>query len=370
MRTTNALGAIGTTVALLTGGCAVTPSAKLQTTEHRISVISIAPSIRGQKAELYVRELRPLASGPLPVVVFVHGAGTPGEVSFDPSLPDHSWMKHVTIAGFDTFAMSLTGYGRSTRPAPMNQPCNIVKAQQQGYVAQPCAPDYPYPITTSESDELDIDSVVEHVRQLRGVERVSLVGWSQGGPRIGGYIARHPDKVDRAVVLAPAYSMNIASEVPGTPLALPNGSMIVQSRKDFLANWDRQVDCPEQYDSAAAMAIFDDILASDPVGATWGTGVRRAPVVPIRGFTKELVAQIRTPFLVFAAEQDKQVAPQNVHNFYADLGSEKKVLVDLACASHNALWERNRQALYEATVNWLREGKIHGMDRGIVRLEN
>ncbi|HEY9223434.1 MAG TPA: hypothetical protein VIP27_04690 [Variovorax sp.] len=118
------------------------------------------------------------------------------------------------------------------------------------------------------------------------------------------------------------------------------------------------------------MEINNDMLASDPIGARWGAGVRRAPIVPIWGFTKDVVAQISTPFLVFAADQDKQVAPQHVHELYADLGSEKKVLVDLTCASHNAMWERNRKEIFKATVHWLRDGKVNGIDRGTLRLGN
>ena len=57
--------------------------------DHYVRVKSTAPDIAGQTAQIYVREVvlpgtalrgRP-ASGS--VVLFVHGAGTPAEVSFD-----------------------------------------------------------------------------------------------------------------------------------------------------------------------------------------------------------------------------------------------------------------------------------------------
>ena len=105
-------------------------TATLVTAEHRVRVTSAVPAIAGQAAEIYVRERRRddvLANGLAPdrVVLFVHGAGTPAEVAFDVPHADYSWMAYLANAGFDTFAMDTSGYGRSVRPAPMNDPCNL-----------------------------------------------------------------------------------------------------------------------------------------------------------------------------------------------------------------------------------------------------
>lgn len=364
----NAKTMAASAVLVLAGGCStMQDSGGLQTTEHRVGVTSTAPALKGQRAELYVREVAPARAGKLPVVVFVHGAGTPGEVSFDSRMNDYSWLKQVAQAGFDTFSVDLTGYGRSTRPAPMEDRCNIVNTQQAGYVPAPCPPSFASPIATTTSDWNDIDAVVQYVKRLRGVDRVSFVGWSQGGPRITGYTLLHPENVDRIVVLAPAYVGGPAVEPSPLP-SLPNGPMTVQSRKDFIANWDRQVGCQGQYDASAAQRIFDEMLESDPVGAKWGPGVRRAPAVPVWGFTKETVANVRAPFLMVTGEHDKQVSPQLVHQLHEDLGSPKKVVVDLACSSHNAMWEKNRNLLFKATVSWLRDGQVDGIDHGMLRM--
>jgi pimeloyl-ACP methyl ester carboxylesterase len=88
--------------------------------------------MHGQPAKLYVREVAPGGGASLPVVLFVHGAGTPAEVSFDSRMEDYSWMRQVARAGFDVFSVSLTGYGRSTRPPQMADPCNIVKSAASG----------------------------------------------------------------------------------------------------------------------------------------------------------------------------------------------------------------------------------------------
>jgi pimeloyl-ACP methyl ester carboxylesterase len=250
----------------------------------------------------------------------------------------------------------------------MGDPCNIARAQQAGYVSAPFDASYRTPLTTMGSDWNDIGQVVDHVRRLRGVETVSLVGWSQGGARITGYAALQPAKVDRIVVLAPAYNRDGLAAPPNPLPAMNDGSMSVQSRKNFVANWNRQVGCAGQYEAAAAKTIFDETLASDPVGATWSDGVQRAPMVPTWGFNKAAVAGVKTPYLMISGEHDKPVPPQRVRELYEDLGSADKVLIDLGCSSHNARWEKHRKLVFDATVQWLRTAQLNGMRSGTVRM--
>ncbi|HTF14807.1 MAG TPA: alpha/beta fold hydrolase [Burkholderiales bacterium] len=366
-------------LAVLTAACATISDdgSRLATVDHYVRVKSTAPAFAGQDAQIYVREVA-LAGMALRgaqaadrVVLFVHGAGTPAEVTFDVPYKDYSWMAYLAKAGFDVFAMDMTGYGRSTRPPAMNDPCNLSKAQQAQFVPNlipaPCAPSHPSPITTMDSDWNDIGAVVDHLRALRRVDKVSLVGWSQGGPRAAGYAARNPEKVARLVVLAPAYTRASPLEAPN-PLPASSGPMTAQSQADFKANWDRQVGCPEQYEPAASAAVWTDMLASDPVGATWGAGVRRAPQVPTWGFNQAVVARMRTPFLMVTGVHDKQVAPERVRDLYADLGSRQKVIIELACSSHNAMWEKNRLLLFKASLEWLKDGKVNGMSEGELKL--
>jgi fermentation-respiration switch protein FrsA (DUF1100 family) len=110
------------------------------------------------------------------------------------------------------------------------------------------------------------------------------------------------------------------------------------------------------------------MLASDPVGATWGPGVRRAPGTSVWGWTTAVVAKTQAPTLAVAGIHDKQVAPERVRELHTDLGSPKKVLLDLGCASHNAMWEKNRILLFGASLEWLTKGTVNGAAEGVVRL--
>src|SRR5258708_22107634 len=199
-------------------------SDRLLTIDHYVRVTSRVPAIAGQPAQLYVRE-RALAGGALRtstfgdrVVLFVHGAGTPAEVAFDVPYQDYSWMAFLARAGFDVFSVDMTGYGRSTRPAAMNDPCNLTREQQALYVpaliSAPCAASYPQQMTTLASDWNDIDAVVDRIRALRHVDKLNLLAWSLGGPRSAGYAAQHAGKVAKLVLLAPAYNRAAAAEPP------------------------------------------------------------------------------------------------------------------------------------------------------------
>jgi pimeloyl-ACP methyl ester carboxylesterase len=148
---------------------------------------------------------------------------------------------------------------------------------------------------------------------------------------------------------------------------MPNGAMSSQTHDEFLANWDRQVGCPGQYDPKVAAAVWSEMLASDPTGAAWGAGVRRAPQVPTWGFNQAVVSSMKTPFLMVAGAHDKQVAPEHVRELYEDLGATAKVFIDLACSSHNAMWEKNHTLLFEASREWLESGTVGGASTGIIR---
>ncbi len=344
--------------------------------DHYVRVKSSVPSIAGQVANIYVRErvhsATALRGAPAAdrVVLFVHGAGTPAEVAFDAQSPGYSWMAHLANAGFDAFSMDTTGYGRSTRPAPMNDPCNLSAEQQKQFVpsliAAPCEAPYRNQLTNIGSDWTDIGAVVDYIRSLRHVDKVSLIGWSLGGPRAGGYAGQHPEQVSRLVLLAPAYNRDAAAAAP----SLPNTGVAynTQSRSEFIANWDRQVGCSGQYDPAVRDAVWADLLASDPVGATWGTGVRRAPSTTCWGWNKAMATSTRIPTLMVAGAHDKQVTPDRVRTLYDDLGSSQKVLIDLACSSHNAMWETRRELLFNASLDWLTKGTVGEANQGIVRL--
>ncbi len=350
---------------------------RLLSIDHYVPVRSTVPAMSGQLAEIYVRER--VQAGTLSragslsgrVALFVHGAGTPAEVSFDISHSDYSWMAYLARAGYDVFAVDMTGYGRSTHPAEMNDLCNLSTEQQKAlvpaFLPAPCPPSYPHQMTTIASDWNDIGAAVDFVRELRHVDKVSLLGWSLGGPRAGGWAAQHPDRVEKIVLLAPAY--NRAS--PGSPPAkvpADGTAMGVMAHERFLQSWDEQVGCPNEYDPEVAEDIWSEILASDPVAASWATGMRRWPNVSVWGWSHDAVARMTMPVLMVSGQFDRSVPQDRVRDLYKDLPGQNKVFVDLACSSHYAMWERNHLLLFKASLEWLTSGTVEGKSEGTLSL--
>ncbi len=340
-------------------------------TESYVTVTSTAPAMKGQPAKLYIREVKLKAGPSRGVVLFVHGGGTPSEASFDLPYQDYSWMAYLAKAGFDVFGMDFTGYGRSTRPPPMADPCNIEKVDQPRFIpaqlAVACPPSYQGFITTAESNWDDISAVVDHLLATLHVNQVALVGWSAGGPRTAGYTARHPDKVSKLVLLAPGYNRDGPLTSEGIRFD-GDGPMNIQAKTDLMARWNGQVGCPDQYDPAAAEVVWKTLVASDAVGSTWTPAVRRQPRASSWGFNKAVVAKITQPYLMISGAWDKQVPQPRVRELYEDLGSTDRVFIDLACSGHSAMWEKNHLMVFKASLDWLTTGKVEGVSHGMLKM--
>ena len=159
-------------------------------------------------------------------------------------------------AGFDVFSMDTTGYGRSTRPAAMNDPCNLSAEQQKQFVpaliAKPCAPSYPQ---SADDDRLGLE---RHRRRGGLHPRAAARRARQPGGLVARRTARRPvtprrtpTRCEKLVLLAPAYRPRRAGG--RNRRCPPPASASTRSRApSSIANWDRQVGCPEQYDPAAS----------------------------------------------------------------------------------------------------------------------
>jgi pimeloyl-ACP methyl ester carboxylesterase len=110
------------------------------------------------------------------------------------------------------------------------------------------------------------------------------------------------------------------------------------------------------------------MIASDPAGAKWGNGVRRAPSTTTWGWNAAMIGGTRIPTLMIAGAHDKQVPPDRVRAAYDDLGATDKVLIDLGCSSHNAMWETNHLIMFNASIEWLKDGSVGGTRNGVLRL--
>ena len=343
-------------------------SEEILTVDHLVPHVSTNPANAGEPVQLFLRErVKAGLAEPVGVVLALGGRRNPAGTGYDLPFEDYSWMAYLARAGFDVFALDLQGYGFSTRPK-MDDPCNTSPADQQFLIPNPlpapCPPSYPFIFTTMEATWAEIDAAVEFIKSLRGVERVSFIGFGLGGQRAGGYAARHGDKVDKLFLYAGSYNRSQPSDPPAHP-PLPGVPTGIDTRERLYRDWDANVGCPHQFDPAAREAVWRTTLSYDPVGSTWGTeGVSRFPVGIEWGWNQEFARMVVAPTLMIGGELDLQVPPAQLRALYEDIGSADRVLVQVACAGQQMVWEYQRFVLFNASLQWLRDGSYHGAQRG------
>ena len=141
--------------------CAQVPKGSGGITSETFMISALDPGI-----QIHVRNKHRADEERFPperIVLFVHGATFPSETTFDIDLPGGSWMDLVARRGFDAYLMDVRGYGRSSRPAAMEQP-----------------PAANAPFADTRDAVRDISAAVEFILKRRGVARIDLVGWSWG----------------------------------------------------------------------------------------------------------------------------------------------------------------------------------------------
>ena len=335
--------------------------------------ISTVPATFGRPVGLFLRErarpvvLDPREAGEKPcVVLMVHGGFAPSIVAYDLQYKDYSFMAALAREGFDVFTMSHTGYGPSPRPL-MDDPCNVDPEFQSLLVPHILKglsqPRYPFKLVSSRTEWDELETAVRFIMELRGVDRISLVGWSTGAPRAGGFAALHPEKVDKLVLFGP--SPFFPGEEPPNRIPEPGAPMILQSKEFLLQRrWRDHVRCEGQIeDVGVCEAMWKELMTLDELGSQWGAdgeGIMRAPNRMNFGWRSNL-AKIDAPTLVLLGEFDS--FGRRLEAWHG-LRMAHRLFIKVRCASHFMQFERGRHLLYHAASGWLRAESVDGADRG------
>lgn len=300
---------------------------------------------------IYVRNKHPAGMThftPERTVLFVHGATYPAETAFDLRLDGFSWMEYIARRGFDVYLLDVRGYGSSTRPPAMDARAS----------ANP-------PFADTADARADVDAVVEFIRRDRAIEKLCLVGWSWGCATMGSYAAEHPDKVERLVLFAPGWVREGASAAdPGGKLGAWRGV----TREAAKARWLNGVP-KDQADALIPPGWFDAwadaTFATDPAGAAMKPPVLRAPNGVVKDSReywsagKPLYdpAGITAPTMIAVGEWDHDTPPALGLTLFSLLANApQKRFCLLGEATHTALMERNRMALFEQVQLFLEGG--------------
>ena len=340
--------------------------AQITSVDRFVPHVSTVPANEGAQVGLYLHEKidaalqTQIAAGASPqgkVVLFIHGVSVTSAPAFDLPYKDYSWMEFLASQGFDTFSMDHQGYGYSPQPH-MDNPCNLSAEDQASIDAAATA--------NCRADWDEIDTVVDYLRELRGVDKVSIIGWSLGGIRTGGYAANHGEKLDKLVLFAPVYRQGSAATAPSNfpveaaPLSLQTKDILLNNR------WGSNVACENQVEEGIAEVAWQAIMSYDRFGSSWNKpdGVMRVRSASYWGWDEEAAAKISNPTLILIGEQDG-LLPGAV-SLYGDLsGIRNKAVVRMECATHFAVWEASQyKFMQEASLEWLNEGTYRGNSIG------
>ena len=262
------------------------------------------------------------------VLLFVHGAVTPGYIGFDANCEDCSMMRSFAMAGWDTFTLDYEGFGLSTRSPVMKMPQLF--------------PGSPTP-TRTEVAIGNIARVVEFIRNLRGVRKVHLLGWSFGATRSAPmYALRHPDTVAKLVLFAPAYrDLGRAEELREQVDTFKN--LKVLTSYPSMERWVWFGGKVENFRPGALEMYRVAVFASDPESGELGGGFRfpAGPLVDIlEAKTQFDAVKIIVPTLVIRGANDTYGSREDSQALMDDLGAKVKEFVEIPEGSHYLPLER------------------------------
>ena len=363
--------------------------APILTIDHQVPHVSTVPANSGERIHLFVRERvrgTPNGNQPRKAVLMIHGFSFPVIPGMALNRDSYDWALWLARSGnLDVFMVDLQGSGRSPR-TKMDDPCNVPTVQQASLLvpnplSATCPASYPFQLVTARSDWDEMDAVIDYIRALRGVDKVALVGWSHGAARIGPYAAQHPDKVESLLFFAPFYNPAAPAGRPGTgpdgfgppidartglPFTLPQPGtpLTLVTRSEFMTQWNTDIKCEDQVEAGMQDFVWNTVMDEDPIGQAWGIsgGVMRVRTFFLWGWNTATAGRILVPTLIIHGAHDTRV-PRTFTQLYDALGGvpdDRRLLVEIDCAGHNIVWERQRKVLHHISKEWLKHGAVDG----------
>src|SRR5262244_2992211 len=293
------------------------------------------------------------------IVLFLHGATGPATCDFDLAYKDYSWADWLVKRGYVVWMGDYRNYGYSTREKAMDDPA----AKNQ-------------PVTRSYLALRDIEAMANHIKRTRGVQKVTLIGWSWGAMMAGYYASLHSENVHKLVLYAPLYNFNNHTNLgPGSALQnkrKPNefnfglGAYRLASEAANTSRWNGEipVDNKDEYrDPAVPVEFWKECMATDPTSNTRNPPSLRAPngvledsFYQATGRPLWHAANIYAPTLVIAGAFDTWSFPEDREGLMRDLvhaPAKKSVLIPNA--THFVLFEKPRFQFFEEIGKFLKE---------------
>lgn len=292
--------------------------------------------------QLFLRNKRRASVTPSRSILLVHGATFPSVSLFDVDVDGFSFMDALAGTGLDVWALDVRGYGGSSRPAPMSG-----------------KPEAGTPLVTAIEAERDVARAVEHIRQVRSIDVLTLLGMSWGGSVAGLYASRHPDRLDALVLVAPLW-------LSSKPLRFDAGGEICSHRlvtvDAFKAAWLAAAP-EERRDDLLPAGLFERwsavTSATDPA---LPEGTIRAPggaVADVRhhwtaGHPLYDPTAITAPTLIVRGEWDVDVRRDMAADLFDRLtGTPRRASIEIGGGTHMILMEPSRDLVLDGITSFM-----------------
>lgn len=271
--------------------------------------------------QVYLKEKWPDVTERGPVVLMVHGYNALGHLgNYDVPVKDFSGMEFLAARGYDVFALDMRGFGQSSRPESITMEDNIA----------------------------DVHAAVTFILEERGVERLSLLGGSYGGPIAFTYASRHPDLLERLILLATAYQyfppagQAMKSAIKATaeehklayvsmPVSREADATVVETEQAFL---DWRFEAAQSHDLSVPVRPLQDIPPS-PDDAS------------------KAVRAVTTPTLLVLGDKDVFADVEDNIKLLSDLGATEKSLIIVGNAGHALMYETRRNYIWSLVSSGL-----------------
>jgi pimeloyl-ACP methyl ester carboxylesterase len=257
------------------------------------------------------------------VALLVHGGTWSGRPDFDLQIRDYSLMDFLAKNGYDVWAIDIHGYGHSD------------KTEKDWSDARSAA--------------ADINTAVDYITKLRGVEKVYLLGWSAGTQRAGLFTMQHPERVAALILYAPhwkgtaEYKMSVQKRMEnnGQPLGHYRTNTEEAARSDFISGDLAQ---HPQFEEDVVEAYVKEALRTDPQSPNSFVENASLPILN--------PGRITVPTMIIHGEKDYAAQEEDLLPFYAQLGTHDKRYILLPNGGHAVMLEKDHRRFQHEVLNF------------------
>jgi pimeloyl-ACP methyl ester carboxylesterase len=280
-----------------------------------------------------IREVRPDGPATRVPMVLIHGTRIPGLSEFDLPVPNGSLAADLAGQGHVCYIMDARGFGRSDRPAEMDEP------------------PVPHARSLSRSFEIvrDVEATVDHLLEATGQQKAALFGWGVGGTISGIYASLFPEKVSHIVGYMMVYGgaggsqrLKIGSiwddpEHPGRFNKKDFGNYAWNSLEFLDRHWNEQIpaeDLDSWRDPAMFQAFRQALIDGDPRATEHDPPMYRSPngmledlyTMGCRGETLFSATNIYCKVMIVSGEYDTLSLPDDMKAYVDDLVNAEEVV--------------------------------------------